>query len=205
MRHRRIPGASYGRADYEAIVPFVLERVRLGATDISETIARYQDGREPEPDRHALARIAQQRDRAATAFVRDRDVAALQATMTRLDDEERQAKASTRRAEPLPPAELRRYLEDLPAWWAAVGENDRRALAEALFARIRVLGVRRAIIEPTSEAVDRGIPEAFGLDEVEMVGARGFEPPTSSSRTMRAAKLRHAPTEARRGPAVIIA
>ncbi len=28
-----------------------------------------------------------------------------------------------------------------------------------------------------------------------MVGARGFEPPTSSSRTMRATKLRHAPTE----------
>ena len=28
-----------------------------------------------------------------------------------------------------------------------------------------------------------------------MVGARGFEPPTSSSRTMRATRLRHAPTE----------
>ena len=28
-----------------------------------------------------------------------------------------------------------------------------------------------------------------------LVGARGFEPPTSSSRTMRATKLRHAPTE----------
>jgi hypothetical protein len=35
-------------------------------------------------------------------------------------------------------------------------------------------------------------------DEVEMVGARGFEPPTSSSRTMRATKLRHAPTEGAR-------
>ena len=36
-----------------------------------------------------------------------------------------------------------------------------------------------------------------------MVGARGFEPPTSSSRTMRATKLRHAPTENARctGPA----
>src|SRR5664279_2095613 len=31
-----------------------------------------------------------------------------------------------------------------------------------------------------------------------MVGARGFEPPTSSSRTMRATKLRHAPTEGAR-------
>ena len=34
--------------------------------------------------------------------------------------------------------------------------------------------------------------------QVGMVGARGFEPPTSSSRTMRATKLRHAPTECRR-------
>jgi hypothetical protein len=36
-----------------------------------------------------------------------------------------------------------------------------------------------------------------------MVGARGFEPPTSSSRTMRATRLRHAPTEVPRstGPA----
>ena len=32
-------------------------------------------------------------------------------------------------------------------------------------------------------------------DERVLVGARGFEPPTSSSRTMRATKLRHAPTE----------
>ena len=28
-----------------------------------------------------------------------------------------------------------------------------------------------------------------------MVGERGFEPPTSSSRTKRAAKLRHSPTD----------
>ena len=31
-----------------------------------------------------------------------------------------------------------------------------------------------------------------------LVGARGFEPPTSASRTLRAAKLRHAPTESAR-------
>src|SRR5919197_1497275 len=33
-----------------------------------------------------------------------------------------------------------------------------------------------------------------------MVGARGFEPPTLSSRTTRATKLRHAPTEGARRP-----
>src|SRR6185369_4220418 len=106
-------------------------------------------------------------------FVRDRDTPALEATMARLDEEERQARSTAKRSEPLAPAELRRYLEHLPAWWAAVGENDRRALAETLFRRVRVLGVKRAVIEPTSEAIERGIPEAFGLNEVEMVGARG--------------------------------
>ena len=71
---------------------------------------------------------------------------------------------------------MRRYLEHLPEWWAAVWPEDRKALAETLFAKIRVLGTRRAIIEPTFEAAARGLPEAFGIDEVEMVGARGFEP-----------------------------
>ncbi len=46
----------------------------------------------------------------------------------------------------------------------------------------------------------RGWDAAFGagvvrVKEGDLVGARGFEPPTSSSRTMRATKLRHAPTE----------
>ena len=43
-------------------------------------------------------------------------------------------------------------------------------------AKVRVLGLRKAIIEPTFEAAARGLPEAFGLDEVEMVGARGVGP-----------------------------
>jgi hypothetical protein len=30
---------------------------------------------------------------------------------------------------------------------------------------------------------------------IELVGARGFEPPTSASRTLRSTKLSHAPTE----------
>ena len=48
--------------------------------------------------------------------------------------------------------------------------------------------------------MDAAIPSVFelGPEEVSLVGARGFEPPTSSSRTMRATKLRHAPTEGAR-------
>jgi hypothetical protein len=52
---------------------------------------------------------------------------------------------------------------------------------------------------PVRAAVDSGATNrhrAGSEFEIEqMVGARGFEPPTSSSRTMRATKLRHAPTE----------
>ena len=40
-------------------------------------------------------------------------------------------------------------------------------------------------------------PLSYGRKNVwnELVGARGFEPPTSSSRTTRATKLRYAPTD----------
>jgi len=39
-----------------------------------------------------------------------------------------------------------------------------------------VLGVSVAKLEPTQEALDHGLAEAFGPDEVEMVGARGVAP-----------------------------
>ena len=58
-RHARVQDTSNWRDEYEAIVPFVLERVHLGAADIGEAIARYQNGREPEPDRDVSTLIAQ--------------------------------------------------------------------------------------------------------------------------------------------------
>jgi hypothetical protein len=173
-QHIRIPGQSYPRIDFESLVPLVLERVSLGAADIACTVSLYHAMRGPGPDQLAIARIAHERDRAAATFVRDRDMVALGEGMARLDEEERAARVSVP-AEPIPPAEIRRYLEHLPEWWAAVGPDDRKALAETLFAKIRVLGTRKAIIEPTFEAAARGLPEAFGIDEVEMVGARGVE------------------------------
>jgi len=174
-QHIRIPGQSYQRIDFESLVPLVLKRVSLGAADIASTVSLYHSMRGPGPDPLALARIEHQREKAASRFVQERDMAALGADMVRLDEEERAAKVSVP-AEPLPPGEIRRYLEHLPEWWAAVGPEDRKALAETLFAKIRVLGTRRAIIEPTFEAAARGLPEAFGINEVEMVGARGVGP-----------------------------
>ena len=196
-RHRRIPGQSYGRDEYEAIVPFVLERVRLGAQDIDDAADAYARGTGAEPNQLRLARIEEDRERALATYRRDRDPLALEQTMRDLDTAE--AEALGDRARPgLSPDEVRRYLEHLAAWWADADPDDRRALAMTLFERISVLGVSQVKLEPTQEARAHGLAEAFGPDEVEMVGARGFEPPTSSSRTMRATKLRHAPTEGAR-------
>ena len=196
-RHSRIPGQSYGRDEYEAIVPFILERVRLGAADVAATSAVYARGTGAEPDRLRLARVEEERERALAVYRRDRDPAALEQTMRELDAVEQEARGD-REHPALSPDEVRRYLERLPAWWRDADPEDRRALAVALFERIGVLGVDRVWVEPTLEARYHGLAEAFGPDEVEMVGARGFEPPTSSSRTMRATKLRHAPTESPR-------
>ena len=63
--------------------------------------------------------------------------------MVRLDADERAAKVSVP-PELLSPSEVRHYLENLPEWWAAVAPDDRKALAETLFAKIRVLGLRKA-------------------------------------------------------------
>ncbi len=174
-RHHRIPGQSYGRDEYEAIVPFVLERVRLGAKDIDATADAYARGTGAEPNHLRLARIEEERDRAMAAYRRDRDPLALERTMRELDAAEAQADGDRERPT-LPPDEVRRYLENLPAWWADAGPDDRRALATTLFERIRVMGLSQVKLQPTQEALDHGLGEAFGPDEVEMVGARGVAP-----------------------------
>jgi hypothetical protein len=56
--------------------------------------------------------------------------------------------------------------------------------------------VRAAVRDETGDGAPVGARFHTAAEMREgLVGARGFEPPTSSSRTMRAAKLRHAPTE----------
>ena len=179
-RHARIPGQSYGRDEYEAIVPFVLERVRLGARDVEAAAGAYARGAGTEPNQLRLARIEEERERALAAYRRDRDPLVLEQTMRELDAAEAEAAGGSERPT-LPPDEVRRYLENLPAWWADTDPEDRRALATTLFERIRVLGVSVAKLEPTQEALDHGLAEAFGPDEVEMVGARGLKSPAPTS------------------------
>jgi hypothetical protein len=192
-RHRRIPGQSYGRDEYEAIVPFVLERVRLGAHDIDEAADAYTRGTGAEPNQLRLARIEEERERALATYRRDRDPLALEQTMNDLDAAEAEALGDRERPG-LPPDEVRRYLEHLPAWWADAEPDDRRALATTLFERIRVLGISQVTLEPTQEARDHGLAEAFGPDDVEVVGARGIAPPPTTVRLRCASPSRRRPS-----------
>jgi hypothetical protein len=63
-------------------------------------------------------------------------------------------------AEALEASEVVEYLRDLPRLWDDA-PGSRRALAEALFERVEVLGLRRMRIEPTPSAVAVGLVEAF--------------------------------------------
>ena len=67
------------------------------------------------------------------------------------------------------------YLRDLPRLWDDE-PGSRRALAEALFERVEVLGLRQMWIEPTPSAIAAGLVEAFsrasaGCGRGERVGA----------------------------------
>ena len=78
-----------------------------------------------------------------------------------------------RAAHLLTPADVRGYLSNLATWWIDALPTDRKALAETLFETVAVLGIRTMRITPTRAALDIGLAEAFGPDDVEMVGARG--------------------------------
>ena len=124
----------------------------------------------------ALARVARQRDAATAKYLRDRDVAALEATMARLDAEEHEARQE-RVVDGVPPTEAVRYLRELqPTWEAADGGSGRQMLAEALFERIDVRGFREVRLHLTDAAIAHGfgavLPESFGIS-VNGRGERG--------------------------------
>jgi len=57
-------------------------------------------------------------------------------------------------------AEVVEYLRDLPRIWIEA-PGARRAIAESVFERIEVLGLRSMRIEPTATAIHHGLAEAF--------------------------------------------
>jgi hypothetical protein len=84
-----------------------------------------------------MARIERDREAAMARYRRDRDPAALEATMRVLDREEEAARGS--RDDGPTPEEAVEFLRDLPSIWDDAEPAGRKLLAEALFDRIDVL------------------------------------------------------------------
>ena len=83
--------------------------------------------------------------------------------------------------------------------WNAVPDPGYRIRAKFLPSNHRLTpsaGIPRVRIDPM-EALDGTIPTA---QAAEMVGVRGFEPPTSATRTQRSTRLSHTPTAGKVGP-----
>ena len=72
-------------------------------------------------------------------------------------------------------AEARAWLESLPDLWANTSDAGRRAIAEAVFERIDVLGARDFTFTLTAAAKARGWDAAFGpgVLRLETQGGRG--------------------------------
>ncbi len=118
----------------------------------------------------ALARISRERDRAALRFAKDRDLGQLEATMARLDAE---AQAAVVRPSRIPTAaEARAYLESLPDLWMKTSDAGRKAIAEAVFERIDVLGATDYTLTVTAHARARGWDAAFGAGVVRVKEGR---------------------------------
>ena len=100
-------------------------------------------------------------------YVRDRDTAALDAEMRRLDREEATAR-QPRSADAVPADVAVAYLRELPLTWRkAAGGTGRQLTADALFDRIEVLGLQQATVQLSEHAVRHGLaaalPEGFGI------------------------------------------
>ena len=155
----RNKGHSYPQAWFEDAVGAI--RAEIGRVDdatITEFV-RLHGSYRPRADELTFARINRAREDAARLLGKTRDVTAWQATMARLDAEERTAKqpVESRR---LTPPEIVDYTPSLPRLWADSGPDGRQALVAAIFAKLAVLGFERLEYELTPDAIDLGLDAA---------------------------------------------
>ena len=166
----RVRGESYKIDVYQRMIGQAFEHVamsaRLKADVVSQVLRREPEG----ADVLVQARFKRERERAALQFAKDRDFGRLEATLARLDAE---AAAAVIRPSRVPTAtEARAYLESLPELWAKTSDAGRKAIAEAVFERIDVLGVTDYTITLTAHAKARGWDAAFGPGVVR-IGEQG--------------------------------
>lgn len=185
----RTLGSSYPAELYEGAIGQALEQAVLSPVDAARA-AEYSRSEYSQPvDRLALRRVTAERERALTRYSRDRDVAALEATMARLDEEERQlqepAAAAVEWTDVLP------WLRDLAGLWREAAPAHRRAIAEQLFDQVDALGCRELLVTPSRAAVEHGLMP--GVQTVCVVGAKGFGPITVIVRTPPSVQLARRP------------
>jgi hypothetical protein len=98
--------------------------LKRSITKSSKSISRSPANEPICPNAHGLRRLQQEREHALARYAADRDVAALERTMTRLDRQEHQQRV-------LPDdrsswKEVSAVLGDMPAMWREANSADRR-------------------------------------------------------------------------------
>jgi len=126
---------------------------------MTETMPKALALDETEADVYTRSRLERDRQAATARFMRDRDVAELQAMMTRLDAEESQAKE--RGSGEVTPERARHYLANLSELWAGTEPKGQRAIAEAAVDRIEAVGLD-LVIHPSAEPERGGLSDGFG-------------------------------------------
>jgi DNA invertase Pin-like site-specific DNA recombinase len=163
-RDRRVRGESYPAELYDRAIGRALEHVAASATLKADVVERVTRPVGVSTDELAFARIRRDREAATQRYIRDRDVDALRAAMARLDADEERARVTE---SPTPTAaQARAYLEDLPRLWDETTVDGRRAIAQAVFERIDVLGVTDYTFTLTPAAKAHGWDVAFGAGDV---------------------------------------
>jgi hypothetical protein len=174
----RVRGESYPADWYDGMIGDAFRKVSASSTLATKTIAKALALNSTNIDSFNVARIARDRDRATTRYLRDRDIASLQATMTRLDAEEQVAQDEPE--DVVTPAKARHYLANLWELWQDTEPEGRRAIAEAAFDRIDAIGIDLVVHSAPKLNVTDGLPRSARTRScarlVVMVGARGIAP-----------------------------
>ena len=194
------PSASYRAERYEEQVACLMDMVSLSDADVRAVLGAMRHATPavvgPDPTAVAERRVELQRELAAgeiglEVFSRAWRALDRPTVIVNPPDELRLGRA-------------RRHLSEFGTLWRnpAVPDRLREEAIREIFARFDVDGPTIVAAHPQANenawllglvAARQGRLQM--RQDVGLVGARGFEPPTSSSRTMRATKLRHAPTE----------
>lgn len=135
------------------------------------TLRQVADHGSPSPAWAAMVEAAKEGRFARRVFARDRDLVALQSAFARLDEHEQSLSRSPQQSPTA--AEARAYLEDLPRLWRETSAEGRRAMAQAIFDQIEVLGATDFTITLTPEAEAHGFADAFGPEFTCSIGGYG--------------------------------